>query len=209
MAFLKVSTLTGAPDMTSPKNTSDETSQTEGKPDGSMRPCIDIWQIDQMSVGLMDEPLKFLFAEHQRQRQASFILDAIAGGAFDDDGVRNLVKFLDQDFVDHVADEEIIFFPLLKKQCQPEDKIEDLLSRLADEHREDELVGDHVVDSLRNLLSGRQLTASDKKRLTIFAKHIRQHLAIENAILLPIARVRIDTDSLMFVSEMLKERRAR
>ena len=59
-------------------------------------------------------------ADHHRQRQAALILSMIAAGEFDKRGVRNLIAFLKKDFVLHIADEELGFFPLLRERCLPE-----------------------------------------------------------------------------------------
>ena len=166
-----------------------------------------MWTIEAMPAGLLDEPLEFIFAEHHRQREAALILVLIADGEYDRRGVADLIQFLESDFALHVGDEELAFFPILKQQCRPEDNIDALIKRLSDEHKDDEQIGDEALALLRGVVNGKNLSEDDKRLLRAFAEHIRQHLAVENAVLLPIARLRMDDDALKAFSDRLKARR--
>jgi len=166
------------------------------------------WEIGCMPRGLIESPIDFLFAEHHRQRQAANLLQQIAGGEFDEMGVRKLVSFLEADFAIHVADEEIGFFQLLAQHCLPEDKIDDLVARLAEEHKKDKTAVMGVIVFLRDLLSGATLNHRARAAIGKFADHVLQHLAIENAVLLPIARARLDGEALNVLSSMMKKRRS-
>jgi hemerythrin-like domain-containing protein len=168
----------------------------------------DPWAIDEIEAGLIDVPLEFIFADHHRQRQAALMLNLIAAGDFEESGVRNLIKFLNEDFARHIADEELGFFPLLRERCLPEDKIDALIARLVDEHKDDESHGGAAITLLEKRLAGHDLDGKEKAKISAFAEHILQHLAVENAVLLPIARVRMDAASLTALAAMLRERRA-
>lgn len=170
--------------------------------------CHDPWTIEPMPEGLEDSPLDFLFADHHRQRQAVHILLRIAGGEYDETGVRNLVSFLERDFALHIQDEEIDFVPLLRRLCPPEDGIDELAERLAHEHADDKSSVQKVIETLRTLLSGGELNESGEAAIRAFATHLRQHLAIENGVLLPIARVRMDPESLNALALAIRSRRA-
>lgn len=165
------------------------------------------WIIEPIPAGLIDSPLDFIFAEHHRQREAASIISMIADDEFDAKGIERLADFLENDFILHIGDEEIALFPILRQHCLPEDNVECVIERLQDEHREDESINDEVVAILRGMLSGEMLTESAKRRLHMFAEHVRQHLALENGVLLPIARVRLAPHVLDTLADMLKERR--
>ncbi len=169
---------------------------------------IDPWVIEKIQADLIDKPLEFIFADHHRQRQSALILNLVAAGDFDERGVCALIAFMKGDFALHIADEELGFFPLLRERCLPEDNIEPLIARLVEEHKDDEAHGEGVVNLLEKRLAGHDLTHDDTRKISAFAEHILQHLAVENAVLLPIARVRMDKASLQALSTMLKERRA-
>lgn len=167
------------------------------------------WNIEPMPHGLIDSPLDFIFAEHHRQREAAMILLKVADGEFDDHGLRALIHFLEHDFALHVGDEEVVLFPSLRAHCQPDDNVDRVIERLMEEHREDETIGDEVVLILRQRLHGHDLSPMQVRKLRLFSDHIRQHLALENGVLLPIARVRLDESALQLISDSLKQRRVK
>lgn len=168
----------------------------------------DPWAIESMPADLIDSPLNFIFAEHHRQREAASVLSMLVDGEYDVQGVLALLAFLETDFALHIGDEELALFPMLREHCLPEDNVERILKRLQDEHREDEASVEAATAILRESLSNNSIRDCDKRRLRLFAEHIRQHLALENGVLLPIARVRLRDQELHMLSEMLKERRS-
>ena len=167
----------------------------------------DPWAIEEMPPQLIDSPLNFIFAEHHRQREAASILTMLADGEFDLGGVKALLLFLEKDFALHIGDEELALFPMLREHCLPEDNVERILDRLEDEHREDESSVEAVAEILRASISENAMKEDGKRRLRLFAEHICQHLALENGVLLPIARVRLREQELKMLSDMFKQRR--
>lgn len=176
----------------------------DGGCEGGGRDC---WLIEPMPKGLIDSPLDFIFAEHHRQREGAVILSMIADGDFNCAGVEGLIEFLETDFALHVGDEEVVLFPALKIHCRPDDNVERIINRLIEEHKEDEASCDVVVRLLKKRLAEKTLSVDDARRMRLFSDHIRQHLALENGVLLPIARVRLDALALKAISDSLKQRR--
>jgi len=178
-----------------------------GRSDGGVGGIIEPWVIEKSPDGLLDNPLEFIFAEHYRQRAAAAILTMIADGEFDERGVKLLINFLETDFDIHIGDEELALFPMLKQHCLPEDKVERVIERLQDEHREDEASNEIIISILKSMTGANNLSDNEKRRLRVFAEHIRQHLALENGVLLPIARVRLGPAELNVLVQLLKDRR--
>lgn len=176
-------------------------------PNGNDGGFLDPWVIEKSPDGLIESPLDFIFAEHHRQREAATILTMIADGDFNKRGVRSLIKFLETDFDIHIGDEEIVLFPVLKQHCLPEDNVARVIDRLQDEHREDESTNEVVISILKSMGDENSLSKKDRRRLRVFAEHIRQHLALENGVLLPIARVRLGPPELKVLTRLLRERR--
>jgi len=190
--------------MTAPNTT--DVHSSPGKGDNK-RTGNNPWAIEPMPADLIDSPLDFIFAEHHRQREAASILTLLADGEFDLKGVKSLLAFLQTDFALHIGDEELALFPMLREHCLPEDNVERILARLVDEHREDEASLEAATAILVKGVSDKQLGVNDKRRLRMFAEHIRQHLALENGVLLPIARVRLRENELGVLADLLKARR--
>ncbi len=165
------------------------------------------WVIEKSPDGLINSPLDFIFAEHYRQREAANILTMIADGEFNAEGVQSLIEFLETDFDIHISDEEIVLFPILKQHCLPEDNVERIIDRLQDEHREDEASNETIISILKSMKGANNLNRRQKSQIRAFAEHICQHLALENGVLLPIARVRLGPEELEILARLLKDRR--
>lgn len=121
------------------------------------------------------------------------MLDRIAAAESPDQGAAaHAAGFLADELPLHFADEEEDLFPLLRHRCEPEDDIERVLARLSADHRHADLETPELVRLLRRVAVGEAaLTAEDRALLTRYASHSRRHLVLENAIILPLARVRL------------------
>lgn len=164
--------------------------------------------IEPQSVALINSPLDFLLAEHLRQRQAAKILSLIADGLINRRTIATVIRFIEEDLAQHILDEETSFFPLLKGKCEKEDNIEALLDLLADEHREDEQQSGEVLGVLRSLAGGGDANAAECALLREFADRLRRHIALENGVLLPLARSRLDPLSLDVIAQSMTSRRS-
>ena len=110
----------------------------------------------------------------------------------------------------HYADEETGLFPILEERCQPEDGLESLSSRLRAEHIEGDRSAKQIVRDLRKCLREGTPPNAHRKlpdRIASFAKLERLHLALENAVLIPIARARLNARDLIHLSESMRLRR--
>lgn len=165
--------------------------------------------IDSLDTSLIAAPLDFLLAEHLRQRQFAKILTLIADGVINRRTVSDVIWFIENDLAQHILDEEISLFPILRPLCEPDDKIDAILDVLADEHREDESASDVILKILRRIEEGEASTPADRAALRNFADHLRHHIALENGVLLPIARTRMTADALRIVAQSLAARRGR
>jgi iron-sulfur cluster repair protein YtfE (RIC family) len=144
---------------------------------------------------LFAEPVEYVFADHFRQRTLCRFLDDIADAKTADVEVVNAVlAFLKSEMGLHVLDEEEYLFPLLRRRAEPEDEINIVLGQLSQEHAADEADGVLIVKLLETLKSsnvGHVLDGDAVKLLKRFAANERQHLIVENAIVLPLARARL------------------
>lgn len=159
------------------------------------------------SPALLARPLDYIVAEHARLRAICDRLDAIvAEGRIDAGEAEALAVFLDRDFRLHVIDEEEDLFPLLRWRCKPDDEIGRALGTLAADHAADEQLGERVMAALRARDSDGML-AEDREALAAFAAHQRDHLAFENAVVLPIARRRLSARDQRALASRMAARR--
>lgn len=167
--------------------------------------------IEAMPHELMCEPLEWLFAEHYRHRQFCVLIEQVAAAtAPPRDEMAEIIDFLRYELPLHVIDEEEDLFPLLRRRALPEDELDKVLGVLSADHKAD------IVNAaqLRALLEKALETgvppglAPEGRRLMLaFASGERRHIALENAIILPIARMRLRSDDLRNLALRLAARR--
>lgn len=159
------------------------------------------------------DPIEFLLSEHLNHRRMCKALERLAEATeFDAARVTGLLDYVRFDLALHVIDEEEDFFPLLRQRCLPEDEIDEILSRLAAEHAEDKALAGDVRDMLNACLILRKPPSAIEggvDALRNFAEHERRHLTLENAVIIPMARRRLDADDLKGLSKRLLARRRR
>ncbi len=169
--------------------------------------------IEPIDPELMSSPLDFFFAEHFRHRQLCGLIDQLSTATFFDAGpIAEVVDFLRFEAPIHIIDEEEDLFPLLRRRCLPEDELEGVLGVLSAEHKADGVLGRAVRDYLEHCLDTRAAPGSSlagRRDLAAFATQERRHLALENAVVLPIARQRLTEEDLTGLARRLAARRGR
>ena len=167
--------------------------------------------IETIPTSLLREPLEWFFAEHFRHRQLCLMIDRIAGATvFEETIVSVVADFIRRDLPLHIIDEEEDFFPLLRRRCLAEDKIEEILGILSSDHKADMATAANVSQLLSRSLQEKSalgLDQSAQRVLRAFSDQERRHLALENAVILPIARLRFSDADLKALSDRLAARR--
>jgi len=168
-------------------------------------------QIEPLPAGLAREPLNWLFAEHYRHRQLCRLIERVGTATvLLREEAQEILTFLRQDMALHIIDEEEDLFPLLRRRCLPEDELGPLLGALSAEHHDD-MEQTRTLSALleRALITG-QPPGHDletRRLFTDFALHERRHIALENAVVLPIARLRLTPRDLHALSTRMAARR--
>lgn len=164
-----------------------------------------------LPAGLMNDPIAWFLAEHSRHRQfCELMRRAATQTVFDDELVTWLLDFVVHELAQHVWDEEQDFFPLLRARALPEDEVGEVLSRLSAEHAKDLGHARNVQAHLEACLQRRAplgRSAQRRRALEDFASQELRHLALENAVVLPLARLRLTSDDLRVLSGKLAARR--
>ncbi|WP_293683206.1 hemerythrin domain-containing protein, partial [uncultured Phenylobacterium sp.] len=79
---------------------------------------------------------------------------------------------------------------------------------LAKEHREDETGSEVLIEILQRMTAGAAPSEDERALLRDFSDRLRHHLALENGVLLPIARTRMNAEALRAVGESMAAHRA-
>lgn len=157
------------------------------------------------------DPIEFILGEHLNHRRLCRALERLAGATeFDAARITALLDFIRFDLTLHVIDEEEDFFPMLRQRCLPEDGVGDVLDRLTIEHAEDKALSVRARDVLNACLIIRKpphAVEGGAEALSAFARHEMRHLALENAVVVPLARRRFNTEDLRGLSQRLLARR--
>lgn len=159
------------------------------------------------------DPLEFILCEHMRHRVMCNALDALAGAArLDTSAAAGLAEFIRHDLAMHIADEEEVFFPMLRRRCSPEDEVDAALQRMDSEHEQDrELSVEVRLFLLRAVTDATPIAgiAGAADALRRFAQSQRRHMMLENAVLVPLARRRLSKEDLKVLGARLAARRRR
>lgn len=141
------------------------------------------------AAALLREPIEYIFADHFRQRMLCGVLDGLATAKRPDSELAaRALEFLRGDFSLHVLDEEEDLFPLLRRRAAPDDDIAPVLGELSAEHAADKRDAEAIAETL----TADTPPIKDWRVLfSRFAANERHHLIVENAIVLPLARVRL------------------
>ncbi|MGL4241930.1 MAG: hemerythrin domain-containing protein, partial [Beijerinckiaceae bacterium] len=109
----------------------------------------------------------------------------------------------------HHEDEDNDLFPALRRRALPQDALGPVLARLAEDHRRNEgMVADIVV-----ALTARQgddpvvFDKASREVMAAYAFAEQRHLAMENGVVLAIARVRLTRADVRAMSAAMKARR--
>lgn len=160
---------------------------------------------------LLANPLDFIAEYHMRERTICAMIDRIVSGDADAEAFEEVLWFLKQELPLHLQDEDEDLFPLMRRRCEPADKIDAVIERLGHEQRNAQTDTLDMVGIIESASCGlRALSAAERRTLTRFAAHARRHLIVENAIIFPIARARLtkaDLDNLRL--RILQRRGAR
>ncbi len=180
---------------------------------GRLPKNLRVGHIDALPVELAASPLDWLVAEHDRQRQLCQVIDEAASLAQPPAGLlAEIIAFLRHDLPLHVIDEEEDLFPLLRRRCRVEDDIRRVLGLLSSDHHAEAASATRLADRLEAVLAsgGAPSQAADLVRsMHNFTQRERRHIALENAVVLPIARLRLTPFDLNSLSRRLLARRGR
>lgn len=158
---------------------------------------------------LLGNPLDFIHEDHLRERQICAMLDRIAtAAAADPDDLSHVREYLAGELPLHLEDEEEDLFPLLRRACEPEDEIGKAIERLTADHGHAAEDTPRVIADLDALLtSGASPGPEMQARFLRFAAQARRHLILENAIILPFARLRLTGRDLETLCLRMAQRR--
>ncbi len=157
-------------------------------------------------------PLDMIAHAHAVQVQMCDAMERIADGLPDDIDRRlcaQVAACLQFDLPLHHYDEESSLFPLLKMRALPDDGLEGILDRLASEHSSDTDFASEIAESLEVLGQGKKSPNPDMLGYMLrgFFERYRRHVQWENALVMPLARIRLTAEDLDALAASMESNR--
>ena len=157
-------------------------------------------------------PLDMIAHAHAVQVQMCDAMERIADGLPDDVDRRlcaQVASCLQFDLPLHHHDEETALFPLLRERAVPEDRLMEILDRLASEHSSDTDFASEIAESLELLGQGGRSGNPDMLGYMLrgFFERYRRHVHWENTLVMPIARIRLTLEDLAALSAQMETNR--
>ena len=158
---------------------------------------------------LIGDPLEFIAADHQRIRLMCAEMDRLAAATrVDAQEAAAMLSFLTEELPLLLADEDEVLLPLLMRRSTHEDDMPRLKVRLNQEHARIVANLPEVTEAFSALAeTGGAIGEELICRLSDFAADMRRHLILENAILLPFARLRLTARDLETLTRRMLARR--
>lgn len=168
------------------------------------------FSIPALPAELLDRPLDYLAADHERHRAVcAFLKRVVREGAIRGASAGAVAGFLNKEFPLHLADEHDALYPALVKRSRDDEDFVAALQRIA-------AAQDAAVASLTPVVSGlkavsalpaARLTPQLAQALDEYVREEEQRLAFENAVILRIADVRLRKSDIEAIRGDMKARR--
>ena len=163
-----------------------------------------------VAFALLETPLEYTVAAHLHHRLACARLRGLGRQRIVGRAEADLaIAYLTGDLRLQHDDEDIDIYPALRRRARPADDLGDVLARLNADHRRAGAIADNIVASLASSHDGDpvHMNAAFAEMMKGFAASELRHLALENGIVLPIARIRLSGLDLLEISNSMKARR--
>lgn len=156
---------------------------------------------------LIGDGVEMIAAAHLEHRQLLLDLDAlVAQHCPDAAAVARLARGLPDVVTLHRIDEEEDLLPLLRRRAGRDDELPATLARLSREHAALGATAE-VAGAALDRLAGGLAGPVDRAALSVFADVTRRHVLFENAVVLPLARVRLKPADRRALAERMAARR--
>lgn len=170
------------------------------------------FRLDRIPDNLLREPLAFLIADHMRQHKMCNAINAIHlahDKAWPPAMAQSIFDYLAEDFRLHILDEENDLYPALR--TTPGHELNDLIDASTRNHAIELSLASDIIVLLKRWLSHQRHNASNVSPflnpLVVFTDCLRRHLAIEDQMLMPLARKHLAESDLDRIGRAMAQRR--
>ena len=170
------------------------------------------FRLDRIPDNLLREPLDYLVADHMRQRKLCNALEAlhpVNGGGWPREITEPIFNYLSDALPQHTSDEECDLFPALRAVAGLDPDMDDLIEASIRNHAVELSLASDVIAALRRVPPANDETGAPNisRLLADFTDCLRRHLAIEERMLMPLARKRLTGDAMTQIGRAMAVRR--
>jgi hemerythrin-like domain-containing protein len=165
---------------------------------------------DPPPFALLDEPLAYVLAAHLRQRAICAVLRRFATERVVKRAEADrMTAYLAGDLRQHHEDEDLDLYPALRRRSLPADGLGITLARLGEQHRQGAAMADTIMEALsaRPAADPVHIDAAAAEAMQAYAASELRHLALENGVVLALARIRLTRSDMKAISRGMKARR--
>lgn len=138
------------------------------------------------------DPLTVLVKDRLTYRRAMADIVSLARAPEPDRAIAEAaVRFLRDEVPLQLACITLDFFPILRQRAEPDDGVDVLLARLERDHLDIAEARNQALKILWAMSVGRRVSAERRAQLSAYAETECKRLALESAVMLPLAQVRL------------------
>ena len=155
----------------------------------------------------MTDGIELLVAAHAVQAQVCAALDSLAASNTPDPEMAAWVReHVIRTLPLHFEDEVRGLFPLLISRAHPQDKLPQIFAQITAEHAESQLGLDALAEILARLANGEMAGPRCRAQLATHAAHEREHMALEDASIMPLADRRLTREDRIVLGRAIETR---
>lgn len=140
---------------------------------------------------LLNKPLDYILADHHRQRELFALCDDLAAGErLELKLAGRIASFLENEMALHMKDEMEDLLPMVRGCPSIDESAIRVINLLAGENAADEALTSALAKDINAAICAGQSELSDELRnaLIAYSDRQRRHLALENAVVIPLAQ---------------------
>lgn len=163
-----------------------------------------------LPFSLLDDPLAYIVAANLRHRAICVLLRRIAmersASRLEAD---RITAWLTVELPLHREDERVDLYAALRRRALPADELGVTLACLEAEYREGAAMADAIVEALSSLSANAvvPITVPTAEVMQAYAAKALRHIALDNGVVLALARIRLTRPDQRAISRAMKARR--
>lgn len=171
---------------------------------------VEIFSLPSLSRDLLDEPLAYFAAEHERHRAVyAFLKRASHHGMIGISSALSISGFLRDELRLHFEDERLSLHPALRSRSVSDSDFIQSIQRIEQLHANSEVLAKRIGGELENMSAKNMVRMSQEfsELLADYARKEHENLVFESAVIMAIAEVRLKKADIAKIRTSMKLRR--